>query len=81
MVREVVERIVIDPSPDDIAAIRADALAAATRMGADYRATEISIEVDRQHNILRAIATGAAAFEQSEASRAGKNIQAEVVGA
>jgi N-methylhydantoinase A len=66
MVREVVERINPNPSPDDIDTLRAEAVEAVTRLGADPKTVNISIEVDRHASRIRAIATGSAALRVRE---------------
>ncbi len=59
LVREQIERNVSNPSEEDIRKIRHDVLEVITRAGAAPETVDISIEVDGQKNILRAIATGA----------------------
>ena len=59
MVREQLERNVTNPSQDDIRKIRSDIMDVITKAGANPDTVEISIEIDSQKNILRAIATGA----------------------
>jgi len=58
MVREQLERSVINPTETDIKRIRADILDKILQAGANEETVEISIEIDAQKNILRAIATG-----------------------
>jgi N-methylhydantoinase A len=65
MVREVVERVNPDPSSDDIAHLRAETLEAISRLGADPKSVDISVEIDRQTGRIRAIATGAAALRST----------------
>ena len=60
LVRDVVERIIPHPQPEDLQAIRREALEAAVRVGADARSVEVTVEVDRQTHRVRAIAVGAA---------------------
>lgn len=59
MVREVVERTVLNPTDADIKTIRREAFDRVLKSGANEATVEISIEIDKQANILRAIATGA----------------------
>lgn len=59
MVREVVERTVLNPTKEDISSIRREAFDRVIKSGANEGTVEISIEIDKQANILRAIATGA----------------------
>ncbi|API88992.1 hydantoinase [Marinilactibacillus sp. 15R] len=58
MVREQMERSVINPTEQDIKQIRADIFDKIVKSGANEETVDISIEVDAQKNILRAIATG-----------------------
>lgn len=59
MVREIVERTVVNPTDEDIKAIRREALNQIMQSGAKEATVEIAIEIDKQSNILRAIAMGA----------------------
>lgn len=59
LVREQIERSVINPSEEDVKKIRMDVLDAVVKGGANPDTVEIAIEIDSQKNILRAIATGA----------------------
>lgn len=59
MVREVVERTILNPSEKEIAAIRHEVLERILKSGAREATVEIALEIDKQANILRAIATGA----------------------
>ena len=59
LVREQMERNVANPTDEDIRKIRHDIMEVITRAGADAATVDISIEIDSQKNILRAIATGA----------------------
>ena len=58
MVREVVERTVVNPTDEDIRSIRRAALEAVLHSGANEATVEITIEIDKQANILRAVALG-----------------------
>jgi N-methylhydantoinase A/oxoprolinase/acetone carboxylase beta subunit len=60
LVREVVERIVPHPQPDDLLAIRKEALEAVVRLGADPSQVDVTVEVDTQTHRVRATAMGAA---------------------
>jgi len=66
MVREVVERTVVQPSEEDIRSIRREALEKILRSGAQESTVEIAIEIDRQANILRASAMGATELRKSD---------------
>ena len=58
MVRDTIERSVINPSNDDILKIRKDAEESVQKMGAAPDTIEVTVEIDPQKNILRATATG-----------------------
>jgi N-methylhydantoinase A len=60
LVRDVIERVIPHPKPEDLQAIRQEALQAAVRLGADARSVDVTIEIDRQTHRVRAIAMGAA---------------------
>ncbi len=59
LMREQVERNVPSPSEDDIKKIRAEVIDSIVKNGANPDTVEVTIEIDAQKNILRAIATGA----------------------
>ena len=58
MVREQIERSVVAPSEDDIKKIREDIIEKIVQSGANEATVDVTIEIDSQKNILRAIATG-----------------------
>jgi N-methylhydantoinase A/oxoprolinase/acetone carboxylase beta subunit len=58
MVRDTIERTVINPTSDDILKIRQEVEDAVLKMGAAADSIEVQVEVDAQKNILRATATG-----------------------
>ncbi|QRG86596.1 hydantoinase/oxoprolinase family protein [Bulleidia sp. zg-1006] len=58
MVRDMVERVISNPSDEDILAIRHEAVQKAIQNGASPNSVEVSIEVDTQRNLVRAIAIG-----------------------
>jgi N-methylhydantoinase A/oxoprolinase/acetone carboxylase beta subunit len=59
MVRDMVERIIPNPTGDDIIAIRREAGQKAIAAGAAPGTVEVSVEVDTQRNMVRAVAVGA----------------------
>jgi len=59
MVRDMVERTVINPTNEDIISIRREAEQKAIQAGASPETVEVSIQVDTQRNMVRAIAVGA----------------------
>lgn len=59
MMRDYVERTIVDPTEQDVDSVRKEAEDRLIRMGADPRTVEVQIEIDKQRNVVRAIATGA----------------------
>ena len=62
LVRDVVERTIVDPSADDLARIRREAIDAAVTSGAAPDRVEVVVEVDTARNRVRATASGATAL-------------------
>jgi len=67
LVRDVVERTVVNPSADDIASIRREAADRVIAAGAAPERVEVSIEIDTQRNRVRAIASGTTALVEAAA--------------
>jgi len=65
LVREMVERLVPDPQPDDLKAIRREAFDAVVRMGANPQSVEVTIEIDPHIQHVRATAVGAVEMDSS----------------
>lgn len=59
MVRDIVERTILNPTDEDILKLRKEAEQAAINSGAAPGTIELHVEVDAQRNIVRVIATGA----------------------
>lgn len=59
MIRDVVERTIANPTNEDIKSIRKEAFDLAVSSGALPESVEITIDIDKKRNIVRAIATGA----------------------
>ncbi|MEG0853031.1 MAG: hydantoinase/oxoprolinase family protein [Angelakisella sp.] len=59
MVRDMVERSITNPTDDDIISVRREAELLAIQNGAAPGTIEVSVEVDTQRNLVRAIAVGA----------------------
>lgn len=66
MVREQMERTIANPTDDDIKKIRMEIVERIVRSGANEETVDVSIEIDSQKNILRAIATGATELRQKD---------------
>lgn len=67
LVREVVERTIVDPSPEDILRIRREAQDAVVAAGASPEGVETVVEIDSQRNIVRATASGASELAETAA--------------
>lgn len=66
MVREQMERTIVNPTEDDIKKIRMEVIEKIVQSGAQEDTVDVSIEIDTQKNILRAIATGATELRQKD---------------
>ena len=64
LVRDVVERTIVDPAPADLARIRREAIDAAVASGAAPDRVEVVVEVDTARNRVRATASGATALAE-----------------
>lgn len=62
MVRETLERNLVNPTREDLSRLRSEAEKAVVRMGADPASVEVLVEVDAQKNLVRATATGSVEF-------------------
>lgn len=58
LVQDVVERVIPDPTQEDIMQIRSEAQDAAIQSGASAETVEVQIEIDTRTSKVRAIATG-----------------------
>jgi N-methylhydantoinase A/oxoprolinase/acetone carboxylase beta subunit len=67
LVREVVERTIVDPGPEDIVRIRRQAQDAVIAAGASPERVEVAIEIDPQRNLVRATASGASELAETAA--------------
>jgi N-methylhydantoinase A/oxoprolinase/acetone carboxylase beta subunit len=66
MVHETIERNIVDPTHEQLMQLRQDAEAAVVRMGATPESVEVTLEVDPQQSLVRAVATGATEIRQRE---------------
>lgn len=64
LLRETVERQVVQPKQEDLIRIREEAFNAVLKMGATPGSIEVQVEVDPRANILRATAYGATGLNQ-----------------
>lgn len=66
MVRDTIERNIVDPSPDDILKVRREAAEAAINAGAVADSIEVQIDVDKRRNLVRATAMGTTELRQRD---------------
>jgi hypothetical protein len=66
MVRDTVERNIVDPSPEDILRVRREAADAAIAAGAVPESVEVEVEVDKRRNLVRATAMGTTELRRRE---------------
>lgn len=66
MVKEQIERTIINPTDEDIARVRAEAVEMAVRAGACEETVEVTIEIDPQRGLVRAVASGATELRAKE---------------
>ena len=59
LVREVIERVIANPRPEDLEAIRQEAFDAVVRLGAAAESVEVTVEVNSHSQRVRATAIGA----------------------
>jgi N-methylhydantoinase A/oxoprolinase/acetone carboxylase beta subunit len=76
LMRETIERNIMNPKEDDILRIREEAFAAVQKMGADPGSIDVHVEVDSRANIVRATAFGAAELNRNVQEQ--KNISEEL---
>ena len=69
LVRDVVERVIPNPSPQDLAEIRTEATDMAIKSGATADSIEIQIEIDSQTSKVRAIATGSTEIQTQDLAK------------
>ena len=81
LVRDVVERIIPHPTPDDLLAIRREALEAVVRLGAEPDSVDVTVEVDQQTHRVRATAMGAAEMHVKDATGAIAEREARTIAA
>ncbi len=68
MVRDTIERNIVDPTPADVLRVRQEAVEAAVRSGALAETVEVHVEVDARRNLVRAVAAGTAELRRGGAS-------------
>ncbi len=70
MVRDTVERNIIDPTPEDILKVRREAAEAAIAAGAVADSIEVQVEVDKRRNLVRATAMGTTELRRRDEGQA-----------
>lgn len=70
LVRDCVERTIVDPTPDEIARLRREASDRVIAAGAAPERVEVSVEIDVQRSRVRATASGSTALVEGAASAA-----------
>lgn len=81
MVRDVVERIVPNPTKDDIRTIKNEALNKAVEPGATPDSVDVHVEIDQQTNKITAIATGSTEVKTADLSQAATEDEARKIAA
>ena len=66
MVRDTVERNIVDPTPEQILQVRQAAAEAVIKIGAVPESVEVQIEVDTRRNLVRATAFGTTELKKDE---------------
>jgi N-methylhydantoinase A len=66
LVRDTVERTIVDPTPADVLQVRQQAIEAVVRNGAVADTVEVVVDVDPRKNRVRATAVGSAELRRSE---------------
>jgi hypothetical protein len=69
MLRDTVERNIINPTEDDILAVKKQAEESLYRMGANPETVSVFIEIDKRQNIVRAAATGTTELRDKDPAR------------
>ncbi|MGE0127229.1 MAG: hydantoinase/oxoprolinase family protein [Blastocatellales bacterium] len=75
MVRDAVERNIVDPAPDDILRVRREAAEAAIAAGAVADSVEVQVEVDKRRNLVRATAMGATELRKREGGQVNFSVE------
>ena len=66
MVRDTIERNIVEPTPEDILAVRKEASESVIKIGAVPETVEVQVEVDTRRNIVRATAFGTTELRKDE---------------
>jgi N-methylhydantoinase A/oxoprolinase/acetone carboxylase beta subunit len=71
LVRESVERIIPNPSQEDVLSVRSEAEQTVLSQGADAESIEVDVEIDSRRSVVRATATGATQLRTAGPGRDG----------
>ena len=77
MVRDSVERNIVDPTPEDILSVRTEAREAVVRAGALPETIEVQVEVDTRRNLVRATAFGTTELKRGDGGGTGVVLDAQ----
>lgn len=66
MIRESVEKIIPNPTEEDIIKLRNEVISSTVKMGAKLETIQVSIEIDRQTKRVMAVATGTPDFKTGD---------------
>ena len=66
MVRDTVERNIVEPTPEDILSVRREAAEAVIKIGAVAETVEVQVEVDTRRNLVRATAFGTTELKKDD---------------
>jgi N-methylhydantoinase A len=81
MIRDVIERTIPNPRPEDIAALKREALEAAIRVGATPESVQVHVEVDAQKSRVRATALGSTELKARDLLKAVGEEEARTIAA
>ncbi|MFN7926718.1 MAG: hydantoinase/oxoprolinase family protein [Blastocatellia bacterium] len=76
MVRDTIERNIVDPTPTDLLQVRREAAEAAMQAGAVADSIEVQIEVDKRRNLVRATAMGTTELRKRDEGQAAQGLEA-----
>ncbi len=77
LLQETVERTLVDPSPEDFARIREEAVARLVAAGATPESVEVRVEADRSRGVLRAVAVGSHQLSDAEEALSDEDLAAK----
>ena len=75
MVRDTIERNIVDPTPEDILKVRREATEAAMKAGAVADSIEVQVEVDKRRNLVRATAMGTTELRKRDESQQNQGLE------